>query len=107
MTDEEKQAMVKSLAAVPDGDAALLPAYLQLAESAILELRNPLSRDPSSEPWESRYDVLQCEMAAEMYARRGAEGEVSHSENGLTRTYAAAVLSPQLVRRVIPKGRAI
>ena len=34
-----------------------------------------------------KYDAVHVEIAAYMINKRGAEGEVSHSENGVSRTY--------------------
>lgn len=99
-----------ALCGVEEGskDAALLAgAYVPVARAAILALRNPFSKDPYGEAWEPRYDMLLCEWVAELWARRGGEGEVSHSENGISRTWAASNVSPSLVRRVVPRGRAV
>lgn len=89
---------------VPD---ATIHAYLGIARETILGLRNPFSSDPSGEEWETRYDGLQCEMAVDMYSRRGAEGEVSHSENGVSRTWEGSGVSRHLVERVVPRGRVV
>ena len=79
--------------------------YLPLAASAIMAARHPFSADPDAEVWEARYDRLQCEVAADMFMRRGAEGETAHSENGVSRTWASAGISRHLMQRVVPLAK--
>lgn len=105
MGDGEKLSMLRAMAGASAEDEAALTQYLALARGTILALRNPLSADPDGEEWEPRYDALQVEMACELWSRRGAEGEVSHSQGGVSRTWASANVSPQLARRVIPRGK--
>lgn len=108
LSAEEKLSMTKALCGGGDDVTDdIITAYLGLAMGRILALRNPFSADPSGEAWESRYDTLQCEFAAEMFDRRGAEGEVSHAENGISRTYGTDGVSASLVGRVVPKGRPV
>lgn len=109
MTDAEKLGLALDLAGACDqtGEAARLmgSAYLPAARDAILAARNPFSADPSAETWEARYDRLQCEVAAAMYDRRGAEGETAHSENGVSRTWGSAGVPRHLMQRVVPRGK--
>lgn len=110
MTDADKLARSLAMAGIDDSagvDAMRLErVYLPAAMDVILGARNPFSADPTAEEWESRYDLLQCEIAADMWNRRGAEGEVSHSENGVSRTWSSGGVSKHLMQRIIPKGKA-
>ncbi len=47
------------------------------------------------------YELLQCELAAELFLRRGDEGEVIHIENGIHRHYESAA-SDELLKAVTP-----
>lgn len=85
--------------------ALVSDVYMPLARDVILRARNPFAADPASVDWESRYDVLQAEIAAELFSRRGAEGEVSHNENGVNRTWASAGVSKHLMARIVPRGK--
>lgn len=106
--DEDKARLTRTLCGGQDGVTdELVSGYLSLARDRILALRNPFSADPSSEAWEPRYDSLQCEFAADMIGRRGTEGELSNTEGDVTRKFASDGVSPSLVRRVIPRGRAL
>jgi hypothetical protein len=56
---------------------------------------------------EGRYLDLQLRIAADLYAKAGAEGETSHSENGVSRAYSNAWASEELLSEVTPKGRVL
>lgn len=106
LTDSDKLNLTKALAGGgSDVTNEVASSYLRVAMDKILAMRNPFAKDPSSEAWETRYDTLQCEFAADMINRRGTEGELKNSENGVTRSFASDGISPSLVRRVVPKGR--
>lgn len=108
MTDEEKVSQVCALTgAGPVADRPVVDAYLLSARSLIMLTRHPFSSDPDSEAWETRYDGLQCEIAASMFNRRGAEGEISHKENGVDRTWATAGVPKHLLSRIVPIGKAV
>jgi hypothetical protein len=36
-----------------------------------------------------KYEMLQCELATRYLQRRGGEGEITHNENGINRTYGS------------------
>lgn len=52
---------------------------------------------------EVQYDQLCCDMASEILARWGAEGQATHAENGVSRTWAFGVLAGQFHGQIIPK----
>lgn len=92
MTDEQKVTMVQSIIGedTETMTADLVGVYLQLACSKILERLYPFDAEKTDSDIPARYDTLQCELAARLYARRGGEGETSHEENGVNRAYADA-----------------
>ena len=63
-----------------------MSSYLTLANDAIVTRLYPI-KVPDDYAMESRYDTLACRIAADMYLRRGAEGETVHIENNIHRTY--------------------
>ena len=79
-----------------------LEDILESAKAVILSRRFPF-KDPPEE-LENRYKDLQIRIAVEMIAKRGAEGEVSHSENGISRSYSSASVSEELLREITPKA---
>lgn len=51
---------------------------------------------------EDRYLDLQYRIALDLYNRQGAEGEMKHTENGITRDYESSWISAQLLEEVAP-----
>ena len=66
-------------------DEAILEDCLESARSAIMARRYPYQEWPDE--LESRYLDLQFRCAMDLNNRIGAEGELSHSENGISRGY--------------------
>ena len=86
-----------------ESDTALLTDLLETAKNAILSRRYPFNRDPFSElTVEDRYLDLQYRIALDLYNKMGAEGELRHSENGITREYESSWISKQLLDEVVP-----
>ena len=80
---------------------AELEDILESAKAVILSRRFPFGEQP--EEIENKYKDLQIRIAVEMFSKRGAEGETSHSENGVSRSYASANVSEDLLREITPK----
>lgn len=83
---------------VKDGE---LEDILESAKAVILSRRFPFGGQ--STEIEPRYNDLQIRIAVEMFNKRGAEGETSHSENGVSRSYSSASVSEELLREITPK----
>ena len=81
---------------------AELEDILESAKAVILSRRFPFGEAP--EEIEPRYKDLQIRIAVEMYNKLGAEGETAHSENGISRSYASASVSEELLREITPKA---
>lgn len=79
-----------------------LEDILESAKAVILSRRFPFGEVPDE--IESRYKDLQIRIAVEMFNKCGAEGQLSHSENGVSRTYSSASVSEELLREITPKG---
>ena len=88
MTQNEKVATVKALANDEELTEDLISVYLKKAESAIFNRMFPFEKMLDfSVP--AKYEMIQCELACRYVTRRGAEGEVTHKENGIDRTYGS------------------
>lgn len=99
---------------------AILTDCIESAKHAILSRRFPygdwpvrdvVEVDPDTEEEtvvgtetyvEDRYLDLQYRLAIEIYNRQGAEGELSHSENGISRSWDGSWASSQLLNEVVP-----
>ena len=79
----------------------VLLAYLLLAGRKIINRAYPYSNDDSLVV-PTKYEMLQCEIAAYLLNKRGAEGETSHSENGISRSYENADVPESLIGAVVP-----
>lgn len=90
---------------LPEISDAEAESYLDTAKAAIMARRYPFEDFPDE--LESRYLDLQLRIAADLYAKAGAEGETSHSENGVSRSYSNAWVSEELLSEVVPKGKVL
>ena len=62
----------------------VLVAFLNQAKAKILARRFPFSH---CEEIEKQYENLQVELAIVLYSQSGAEGQSSHNENGVNRSW--------------------
>lgn len=86
-----------------DGNADeddLLLTLLEISEQKILDRLYPY--DSTIEEIPARYKLKQAEIAVYLYNKRGAEGQVSHSENSISRTYESADVPESLMRGITP-----
>lgn len=79
-----------------------LEDILESAKAVILSRRFPFGEYPAE--IEDRYKDLQIRIAVEMFNKQGVEGEIAHSENGVSRTYSSASVSEELLREITPKA---
>lgn len=102
MTDAEKKAMVKTLVE-NDSQATddVVTVYLTLARNAMLERLFPYDTTKDAGDVPTRYDTLQCELAARYFLRRGGQGETNHEENGVNRNWDS-VDDADILQRLTP-----
>ena len=79
-----------------------LEDILESAKAVILSRRFPFGEWPAE--IEDKYKDLQIRIAVEMFNKIGAEGETAHSENGVSRSYASASVSEDLLSEITPKA---
>lgn len=75
-------------------------------EFAISTINNRRAYYPTPEMpvVESKYENLMIEMAIHSFSKRGAEGELAHAENGISRTYDTGNIYPNsLLNQIIPR----
>ena len=104
MTNEEKLTMVRVMANAntddDDWSDEVLLTYLAIAGGKIIDRAYPY--DETVEEVPRRYDLLQCEIAVYLLNKRGAEGETSHSENGISRSYEKADVPESMLSVITP-----
>ena len=105
MDEQEKLALVRSMTGkasdAPGWEDSVLLDYLSVAGRAVIDRAFPY-RSADVEEVPDRYGTLQCEIAAYLLNRRGAEGETGHSENGISRQYEDGWIPASMLRRVLP-----
>lgn len=99
MTNEEKA--LKLAVMIPEASVDDLLTFVDISEAIVLNKRYPFGC-PDGTVVEPRYEMLQLQIAVELYNRQGAEGEQSHSENGISRSYENAYVSSSLLKRIVP-----
>ena len=99
MTEDEKVQLVQQLITDVSVTTTMIQSYLALAANRILNRVWPFGGAPSE--WPTQYDLVQVELTVRMVARRGGEGEISHSENGVSRTYGS-VDDEDILRTLTP-----
>lgn len=100
MTNEEKLTMVRVMCDSDDDSDDILLAYLAVAGRKIIDRAYPFESDVTEVP--RRYELLQCEIAVYLLNKRGAEGETSHSENGISRSYEKADVPESMLSIITP-----
>lgn len=78
---------------------------LESAKSIILANRYPFEEPPDE--LENRYKDLQIRIAVELFSKIGVEGEIMHTENGVSRQYSSADVSPALLKEIVPKAKVL
>lgn len=81
-------------------DETLLIDCITSAKNAILARRFPYQEWPETVP--AQYVDLEFRIAMDLYNKIGAEGQLSHSENGVSRTWESSWVSKQLLSEVTP-----
>ena len=98
MSGAEKLEKLKKLIAPDVETEDVLDAVLGAAETLILNKMHPFGyQEGTAIP--ARYEYLQLQLAVEIYNKRGAEGQISHSENGISRSWPE---KNRLLSMVIP-----
>lgn len=99
MTDAEKLTALK-LIVMGNYSDELLSAYLAMAGQKVINRAYPYDSSVTTVP--ARYEQNQLQIAAYMIHKRGAEGQTSHTENGITRQYENADVPASLLKDITP-----
>lgn len=99
MTDIEKIILVEAM--TEETNADVISAFLALAGDAIYHVVDPYKTVDKATVLEE-YGAVQARAAAYYLNKRGAEGQTSMGENGISRNYEKADLPPSLLREITP-----
>lgn len=103
MTEADKLALLRVMVGQPnEGEWSdeVLTSYLNIAGRKIINRAYPYDDTVTEVP--RRYGYLQCDIATYLLNRRGSEGQLGHTENGISRTYASADVPESMLSEVIP-----
>ena len=109
MTEETLKAMIKTnIESSSDMTISedVVNTFFQLSKNAILLKRFPYLQDVSEKTLPSIYDSLCVRLAVYMYNKQGAEGEISHTENGVSIKWENGDLPESLMSEIIPMSEA-
>ena len=101
MTNEQKIEKLKVLISPDTASDLLLSFLLEQAEGIILNRRYPFGA-PEGVTLSPLHEQIQIRMAVELFSKMGAEGQLEHAENGITRKWEAGDVSSSLLRQIIP-----
>lgn len=101
MTNEEKIKRLAVLISPDTADIELLSLLIEQAEGILLNKRYPFG-PPEGATVPAAYEHIQLQIAVELFSKMGAEGQTAHGENGISRSYEAADVSPSLLKRIVP-----
>lgn len=99
MTDNEKLVMLKALLGTTDLTDDALLVYLSIAGDEVLRRCYPFAADTQMYEVPERYETIQIRLARNEIFKRGAEGQSSMSDNGVSRVYES---DDVLLRRIVP-----
>ena len=100
MEDKEKIGIVKIM--TDEKDDTVISLFLKMSEQIVLNKLYPYETTEEKRVWVNKYDMTQCRIASYLLDKRGAEGETSHSEGGITRTYSSADIPNDLINEITP-----
>lgn len=83
-----------------ESDEEILTAYIDQAADIVLRYAYPYDDTQTEVP--AKYLRVQADIAVYLVNKRGAEGQLTHTENGISRSYEDADIPRSLLRRIIP-----
>lgn len=102
MGETEKLEMIRNMTG--ETDTAVCSTYLMLAAVKISRRLYPFGvpDDFGTADVPAEYAVNQVDIAVYLLNKRGAEGQISHSENGISRSYGDADVPESMLRGIVP-----
>ena len=108
MTREQKIELLAQMVNYTNEEGTgILEIYLDIAGDKILNRMYPFLTDYENVSVPDRYARIQLNVAAYMYNKIGAEGQVQHIENGIHRNYGSADVPEEMLRDIHPMAVAL
>lgn len=96
----DSQMLEQLIVLTNESDESLLTALLSVAETKVLNRLYPFDNTKTDVPPKFSQNVL--EIAVYLYNRRGSEGELSHNEGDISRSYASASVPEAMFTGIVP-----
>lgn len=96
----DSQMLKQFIVMTNESDESLLTTLLSVAETKVLNRLYPFDDTKTVVPSKFSKNVL--EIAVYLYNRRGSEGEISHSEGDISRSYASASVPEAMFAGIVP-----
>ena len=106
MTQDEKIVQLKSMLGADAPRDEELTTLLLITKGAILNRRYPLGQWLEDEV-PTKYEHIQLMACVHLFNKQGAEGQTSHSENGITRQYEVGDIPNSLLNQIIPMAGSV
>lgn len=97
MTDLSKFTMVKAM--TDESDEVTISAFLDMAGEALYHHVDPYKTREKADVLDE-YGGVQVRIAAAWLNKRGADGQVSHSENGISRSWETGDIPPSILSEI-------
>lgn len=81
-------------------NSEILSTFLKIAADKVLRRAYPFDDTVTEVP--EKYESVQLQIAAYLLNKRGAEGELTHAENGISRSYENGDVPASLLRDIVP-----
>lgn len=104
MTDAEKILLVKTMTEETDDDT--ISAFLSLASEVVYNYADPYGVGDKDDIV-GKYGSTQVRVAAYYINKRGADGQITHTENGISRGYEAGDVPASILQEIAPKVGAV
>lgn len=107
MTLEKKLNMLRNMMDGDETDPYILETYLEIAGQKILNRMYPYKESYEGLEVPDRYVGIQLKISGYLLAKRGAEGQIQHIENGIHRNWGASDIPDEMVADIVPFCQAI
>ncbi len=107
MTNNDKIKRVQTLLMYDEtADDTTVQEYLDMSKETVLLTLYPFGIPDGVTDVPSVYEVVQCELAARYFARRGGLGEKIHIENGIHRDWYSAD-DRDVLAKIVPYAKVL
>ena len=98
MTENDIVSVISNM--TQENNTGVVLAYYKMAKDIVRNRAYPYDDTKTDVP--QRYTGNIIEIAVYLLNKRGAEGEIAHAENGISRTYDSSSVPDSMLKKIIP-----